>query len=62
MSGVVLQKAFVFVLVFPLSTESLFVNLNSDSSFSTKLCGQPLSRKCILNFQMFSLKVCFEDL
>ena len=39
MSGVVLQKAFVFVLVFPLSTEFLFVNLISDSSFSTKLCG-----------------------
>ena len=40
MSGVVLQKkAFVFVLVFPLSTESLFVNLISDSSYSTKLCG-----------------------
>ena len=39
MSGIVLQKAFVFVLVFPLSTESLFVNLTSDSSFSTKLCG-----------------------
>ena len=39
MSGVVLQKAFVFVLVFPLSTESHFVNLISDSSFSTKLCG-----------------------
>ena len=39
MSGIVLQKAFVFVLVFPLSTKSLFVNLTSDSSFSTKFCG-----------------------
>ena len=38
MSGIVLQKAFVFVLVFSLSTEYLFVNLTSDSRFSTKLC------------------------
>ena len=27
------------VLFFPLSTEHLLVNLISDSSFSTKLCG-----------------------
>ena len=30
MSDIVLQKLFVFVLVFPLSTESLFVNLTSE--------------------------------
>ena len=44
------------LLLFFLSTEPLLVNLISDSSFSTKLRGQPLSRKCLLNFEMFSSK------
>ena len=41
MSGIVLQKAFVFVLVFNSFKHGVpqFVNLISDSSFSTKLCG-----------------------
>ena len=49
------------VLFFPLSTEHLLVNLISDSSFSTKLRGLPLSRKCLLNCEMFSSKVSFEE-
>ena len=32
------------------------MNLISDSSFATILRGQPLSRKCLLNFEMFSSK------
>ena len=44
------------LLLFLLSTEPLLVNLISNSSFSTILRGQPLSRKCLLNFEMFSSK------
>ena len=37
------------------------MNLISDSSFSTILRGLTLSRKCLLNFEMFSSKVSFKE-
>ena len=49
------------VLFLALRTEHLLEYLISDRSFSTKLPGKPLSRKCLFNFEMVSSKVSFEE-
>ena len=43
------------------SAHSLSVNFLSDRGFSIRLCGQPLSVKRCLNFEIFSSNVVSEE-
>ena len=55
------QYFFFLVVVFFKSLDSLSVNFISGSRFSIKFCGQPLSIKRFLKFELFSSRVVSEE-